>query len=148
MTKNSKITYKEFKTAINKLKYPDSWFWCRYTINPYSGCAHTCIYCDARSDRYYLSQDFETEVIVKSNIDKNLDQRIKRSRTLLPDVIGPGGVCDAYQPIESEVENTLKILRVIKKHNFPVNIATKSNLITRDVDILNKIAKDTWCTVG
>jgi DNA repair photolyase len=85
---------------------------------------------------------------VKSNIDKNLDQRIKRSRTLLPDVIGPGGVCDAYQPIESEVENTLKILRVIEKHKFPVNIATKSYLITRDVDILNRIAKDTWCTVG
>ena len=148
MTKNFKITSKEFKTALNKLKYPDSWFWCRYTINPYSGCAHTCIYCDARSERYYLSQDFETEVIVKSNIDKNLDQRIKRSRTLLPDVIGPGGVCDAYQPIELEVENTLKTLKVIEKHKYPVNIATKSNLITRDIEILNKIAKDTWCTVG
>ena len=148
MTKDFKITYKEFKTALNKLKYPDSWFWCRYTINPYSGCAHTCIYCDARSQRYYLSQDFETEVIVKSNIDKILDQRIKRSRTLLPDVIGPGGVCDAYQPIELEVENTLKILKVIEKHKYPLNIATKSNLITRDIEILNRIARDTWCNVG
>lgn len=148
MTKNFKITHREFKTALNKLKYPDSWFWCRYTINPYSGCAHTCIYCDARSERYYLSQDFETEIIVKSNIDKKLDQRFKRSRTLLPDVIGPGGVCDAYQPIELEVENTLRILRVIEKHKYPVNIATKSNLITRDVDTLNRIAIDTWCTVG
>ena len=148
MTKDFKITYKEFKTALNKLKYPDSWFWCRYTLNPYSGCAHTCIYCDGRSQRYYLSQNFETEVIVKSNIDKILDQRIKRSRTLLPDVIGPGGVCDAYQPIELEVENTLKVLRVIEKHKYPVNIATKSSLITRDIEILNRIAKDTWCTVG
>ena len=148
MTNNFKIINKEFKTALNKLKYPDSWFWCRYTINPYSGCAHTCIYCDARSQRYYLSQDFENEVIVKTNLDKILDKRIKNSRTLLPDVIGPGGVCDAYQPIELEVENTLKILKVIEKHKFPVNIATKSNLITRDMEILNSIAKDTWCTVG
>ncbi|MHA2288103.1 MAG: radical SAM protein, partial [Promethearchaeota archaeon] len=148
MTKNFKISYREFKTALNKLKYPDSWFWCRYTINPYSGCAHTCIYCDARSERYYLSQVFETEVIVKSNLDKNLDQKIKRARTLMPDVIGPGGVCDAYQPIELEVENTLKVLKVIEKHKFPVNIATKSNLIIRDADLLNRIAKDTWCTVG
>ena len=148
MTNNFKITYKEFKTALNKLKYPDSWFWCRYTINPYSGCAHTCIYCDARSQRYYLSQDFETEVIVKSNIDKILDQTLKRTRTLLPDVIGPGGVCDAYQPIELEVENTLKILKIIEKHRYPVNIATKSNLITRDAELLSRIAKDTWCTVG
>jgi len=81
-------------------------------------------------------------------MDKILDKRINNSRTLLPDVIGPGGVCDAYQPVELEVENTLKILKVIEKHKFPVNIATKSDLITRDVEILNRIAKDTWCTVG
>ncbi|MHA1106530.1 MAG: radical SAM protein [Promethearchaeota archaeon] len=148
MTNNFKIINKEFKTALNKLKYPDSWFWCRYTINPYSGCAHACIYCDARSQRYYLEQDFEFEVIVKTNLDTILDRRIKNSRTLHPDVIGPGGVCDAYQPIELEVENTLKILKVIEKYGFPLNIATKSNLITRDVDILNRIAKDTWCAVG
>ena len=148
MTNNFKIINKEFKTALNKLKYPDSWFWCRYTINPYSGCAHTCIYCDARSQRYYLNQDFENEVIVKTNLDMILDRSIKNSRTLLPDVIGPGGVCDAYQPIELEVENTLKILKVIEKHRYPVNIATKSNLITRDINILNRIGADTWCNVG
>ena len=148
MTNNFKIITKEFKTALNKLKYPDSWFWCRYTINPYSGCAHTCIYCDARSQRYYLNQDFENEIIVKTNLDKILDKRIKNSRKLLPDVIGPGGVCEAYQPIELEVENTLKILKVIEKHRFPVNIATKSDLIIRDMEILNRIGKDTWCTVG
>ena len=148
MTNNFKIINKEFKTALNKLKYPDSWFWCRYTINPYSGCAHTCIYCDARSQKYYLNQDFENEVIVKTNLDMILDRSIKNSRTLLPDVIGPGGVCDAYQPIELEVENTLKILKVIEKHRYPVNIATKSNLITRDINILNRIGADTWCNVG
>jgi DNA repair photolyase len=144
MTKNFKIIHKEFKTALNKLKFPDSWFWCRYTINPYSGCAHTCIYCDARSQRYYLDQDFENEIIVKTNIDKKLDLRIKRARKLLPDVIGPGGVCDAYQPIEKEV----KILKVIAKHKFPLNLATKNKMITRDIELLDKIAKDTWCTVG
>jgi DNA repair photolyase len=148
MAENVKIIHKEFKTAINKLKYPDSWFWCRYTINPYSGCAHTCIYCDARSQRYYLNQDFENEVIVKTNIEKKLDKTLRNSRSLLPDVIGPGGVTDAYQPIEEKFENTRKILNVISKHKYPINIATKSELITRDIDILEKIAEDTWCTVG
>ena len=148
MGEKVKIVYKEFKTALNKLKYPDSWFWARYTTNPYSGCAHACIYCDARSQRYYLEQDFENEVIVKTNFDKRLDETIKKSRTLLPDVIGPGGVSDAYQPIEKEVENTRKTLKIIQKHKFPVNIATKSSLITRDADILDHIGKDTWCTVG
>jgi DNA repair photolyase len=143
-----KIFYREYKSALNKLKYPDSWFWARYTINPYSGCAHTCIYCDARSQRYYLEQDFEHEIIVKINLDKNLDQTLKRSKKLLPDVVGPGGVTDAYQPIEKEVENTRKILLVLEKYKFPVNIATKSSLITRDLDILKNIARETWCTIG
>jgi len=139
--------YKEFKSVLNKLKYPDSWFWSRYTLNTYSGCAHACIYCDARSQRYYL-EDFENEVIIKTNFDTKLDQRFTRARTLLPDVIAPGGVNDAYQPIEKEIEHTRKVLQVIAKHKFPINIATKSNLIVRDIDILQKIANDTWCTVG
>ena len=142
-----KYIQKEFKSTINKLKYPDSWFWSRYTLNTYSGCAHACIYCDARSQRYYL-EDFDNEVIIKTNFDKKIDQRLKRARTLLPDVIAPGGVNDAYQPIEQKLEHTRKVLQVVAKHKFPINIATKSNLITRDIDVLNKIADDTWCTVG
>ena len=142
-----KYIYQEFKSVLNKLKFPDSWFWARYTLNTYSGCAHACIYCDARSERYYI-EDFENEVIIKTNFDKKLDQRLKRARTLLPDVIAPGGVNDAYQPIEKKIEHTRKVLEVIAKHKYPINIATKSKLVTRDIDILKKIADDTWCTVG
>ncbi|MFX0026744.1 MAG: radical SAM protein [Candidatus Hermodarchaeota archaeon] len=142
-----KYIYKEFKSVLNKLKYPDSWFWARYTLNTYSGCAHACIYCDARSERYYL-EDFENEVIIKTNFDKKLDQRFRRARTLLPDIIAPGGVNDAYQPIEQKIEHSRKILQVIAKYKFPVNIATKSKLIVRDIDILKEIAKKTWSTVG
>ena len=118
-----KYTYKEFKTVLNKIKFPDSWFWTRYTINPYSGCAHACIYCDARSQRYYLNHDFENEVIIKTNTEKKLELRIKRARTLLPDVVGPGGVNDAYQPIEEKVENTKKILKIFAKYKYPLNIS-------------------------
>ncbi len=143
-----KYTHKEFKTALNKLKYPDSWFWAKYTINPYSGCQHACVYCDARSDRYFLQQNFENEIIIKTNIDKMLDLRIKRARKLLPDVVDPGGVNDAYQPIEKKVENTRKVLQVLAKHKFPLNIATKSKLIIRDLDVLKEIAGDSWCTIG
>ena len=148
MVNEVNIIYKKYKTALNKLKYPDSWFWGRYTINPYSGCAHACIYCDARSDRYYLDQDFENEVIVKIDIDKILESKIKKARTLLPDVVAPGGVNDAYQPIELKQKNTFKILKIFQKYKFPINIATKSSLIKRDISLLNKIANDTWCTVG
>jgi len=142
-----KYIEKEFKTAINKLKFPDSWFWARYTINPYSGCEHACIYCDARSQRYYL-EDFENKVIIKTDIDKKLELRIKRARKLLPDVVGAGGVNDAYQPCEKEVENTRKILQILAKYKYPVNVATKSDLITKDINIFKEIAKETWCTIG
>lgn len=140
--------YKEYKTALNKLKFPDSWFWARYTSNPYSGCEHVCIYCDARSQRYYLTQNFEEDIIIKNGFAKKLENTIKNSKSLLPDVIGPGGVCDAYQPIEKEVKNTRKLLKVIAKYQFPVNLATKSNLVVRDLDLFRKIAKDTWATIG
>ena len=145
-----KYIEKEFKTAVNKYKFIDSWFWCRYSINPYSGCEHACIYCDARSERYYLQdvQDFESEVLIKVNIDKLLDSRIKRARKMLRDVVAMGGVNDAYQPIEIKAENTRKILQVLVKHKYPVNISTKSGLITRDTELFKKIAKDTWCTVA
>jgi DNA repair photolyase len=143
------VIYKEreFKTAINKLKFPDSWFWARYTINPYSGCEHACIYCDARSERYYL-EDFESLVQIKTAIDKKLELRIRRSKKLLPDVVGAGGVNDAYQPCEKIFENTRKVLQILTKYKFPVNIATKSNLITKDIKIFKEIAKKTWCTIG
>ncbi len=142
-----KYIEKEFKTAINKLKFPDSWFWARYTLNPYSGCEHACIYCDARSQRYYL-EDFENKVIIKTDIDKKLELRIKRARKLLPDVVGAGGVNDPYQPCEKEVENTRKILQILAKYKYPVNVATKSDLITKDINIFKEIAKETWCTIG
>ncbi len=142
-----KYKEKEFKTAINKLKFPDSWFWARYTINPYSGCEHACIYCDARSQRYYL-EDFENEVLIKTAIDRKLELRIKHARKLLPDVVGAGGVNDAYQPCEKKVENTRNVLRVLAKYKYPVNIATKSDLITKDINLFKEIAQQTWCTIG
>lgn len=55
---------------------------------------------------------------------------------------------DAYQPIEKEIEHTRKVLKIIEKYKFPLNIATKSNLVVRDIDILKNIAIDTWSTVG
>ena len=134
-----KYIYKEFKSVLNKLKFPDSWFWSRYTLNTYSGCAHACIYCDARSQRYYIG-DFENEVIIKTDFYKKLDQRFKRARTLLPDVIAPGGVNDAYQPIEREYQITRMCLEILSKQDWPITIQTKSPLVLRDLDLLMKFS--------
>ena len=91
------------------MKYIDSWFWCRYTLNPYNGCEHACVYCDARSDRYYLHKDFENTVYVKVNAAQLLEKRLKGTRSLLQDVVAIGGTCDAYQPMKKNMKIQPKI---------------------------------------
>ncbi|MBT4511735.1 MAG: radical SAM protein [Chloroflexi bacterium] len=140
--------YKDFKSIINKLKLIDSWFWCRYTLNPYNGCEFACTYCDSRSHKYHLHPSFDQDIFVKTNVGVMLDNRITRARTLLPDVVAIGGTCDAYQPAEAEFGNTRKCLEVLLKHHYPVCFSTKSPLILRDLDLLSRISEDTWCAVG
>ena len=76
-----------------------------------------------------------------------LDNRLTRARTLLPDVVAISGSCDPYQPAEEKFENSRKCLEVLAKHKYPVLIGTKSTLVTRDIDILERIGKNSWCAV-
>jgi DNA repair photolyase len=149
-TAKTMVTYieKEFKTVLNVKKLIDSWFWVKYGINPYNGCQFGCIYCDSRSAKYHLPAEFETTVLVKKNIGAMLDRRLSRARTLLPDVTGTGGTTDPYQPAEKKYENTRQCLQVLNKHRYPVLIGTKSNLVLRDLELLDKIGGNNWCTVG
>ena len=139
---------KSSKSILNTMKYPDSWFWAKYTLNPFSGCEHACSYCDARSQRYYLHSDFEETIFIKQNAPELLQKKLQNSRTLRPDVIAMAGVCDAYQPAEKNYKITKKLLKIIQRYKFPVNISTKSTLILRDLDIFNQIAKDTWVSLA
>jgi DNA repair photolyase len=139
---------KEFKTILNKYKFIDSWFWCRYSINPYNGCEFACTYCDSRSHKYHLQPEFDHTIYVKDNVGAMLENRLRRARTLLPDVVALGGTCDAYQPAEASYKNTRQCLEVLLKYHYPVIISTKSTLILRDLDILSRIAKDSWCAIG
>ena len=66
----------DFKSILNKYKYLDSWFWCRYSINPYNGCQFGCVYCDARSQKYHLPMDFENKIVIKNSVATLLDKRI------------------------------------------------------------------------
>jgi DNA repair photolyase len=143
-----KYVPKEFKTILNKYKFIDSWFWCRYSINPYNGCEFACTYCDSRSHKYHLQQEFDHLIYVKNNVGAMLENRLRRARTLLPDVVAIGGTCDAYQPAEASYKNTRQCLEVLLKCHYPVIISTKSPLISRDLDMLSRIAKDSWCAIG
>jgi len=139
---------KSFKSILNVRKFIDSWFWDKYSINVYNGCQFGCLYCDSRSAKYYMPTDFENKIIVKKNIKEMLDKRLTRARTLLPDVVALSGVTDPYQSAEKRFENTRQCLEVLEKHKYPVTIATKSKLVLRDLDLLEKIGKNNWCNVS
>lgn len=145
-----KIKYenKDFKTILNKYKFIDNWFWCRYSINTYNGCEHACTYCDSRSHKYHLHPEFDQIIYIKNNAGEMLDKRISRARTLLPDTVALSGTCDPYQPAEEEFENTKACLEVLAKHKYPVLIGTKSKLVIRDIDLLDEIGERSWCSVG
>lgn len=125
---------KEFKSILNVRKFIDSWFWDKYSINPYNGCQFGCIYCDSRSEKYHLPTDFENMIIVKKNPGSMLDKCLTNARTLLPDVVSIVGTTDPYQRAEKKYENTRRCLEVLAKHRYSVLIGTKSNLSRRKVN--------------
>jgi DNA repair photolyase len=144
------VTYelKEFKSIINKGKFIDSWFWAAYSINPYNGCYHDCIYCDGRTAKYNMHADFEGTIYVKKGAAEALNKKITNGRGLLPDVVSTGGVCDAYQPAEAKFKVTRGIIEVLAARSFPAFLLTKSDLILRDLDIISAINKKSWATVA
>lgn len=143
-----KYTEKEFKSILNKYKFIDSWFWGRYGINCYNGCRFACVYCDSRSNKYYLPGDFGNDIIIKKNAGAMLSERIRNARALLPDVVVLSGSSDPYQPAEKIYNNTLQCLEVLLRYRYPVHIITKSDIVLRDACILNEIAKKTWACVS
>lgn len=139
---------KEFKSILNKKKFIDSWFWDRYTINPYNGCSFGCVYCDSRSAKYHMPEDFENKIVIKRNVGNMLRDRIRRAKTFRIDVVGMGGVTDCYQPAEKVYGNTRQCLEVLEDFRYPVHLATKSTLVLRDLDILDEIARNSWCCIS
>jgi DNA repair photolyase len=113
-------------------------------INPYRGCSHGCSYCYARPTHEYLGfsagLDFETKILVKSEAP-DLLRRALESPKWTPQVIGLSGNTDAYQPAERRLRITRRCLEVLADFRNPVGIVTKSYLVSRDVDILQELAR-------
>lgn len=107
-------------------------------INIYRGCTHGCIYCDSRSTCYQINHPFE-DVEVKENGPELLDLALSKKRNKV--MVGTGSMCDPYCAIEKEIKYTRKCLEIIEKHHCGVTIITKSDLILRDLDILERINK-------
>ncbi len=114
-------------------------------MNLYRGCSHNCVYCDGRAESYFVDGNFGEDVSVKVNaidiLRRELDMKRKRSPYYPAFIALGGGVGDCYQPIEEKYELTRQTLELISESglSFPVHVITKSTLIERDIDILEKI---------
>lgn len=107
------------------------------SFNLYQGCTHGCIYCDSRSDIYKIGE-FE-DIIVKENAIELLEIELSKKKTRF--MIHSGALSDCYLPLEKELLLTNKTLHLVYKYAFGISILTKSNLILRDIDLLDKINK-------
>jgi DNA repair photolyase len=125
------------KTILNHVKQPDTYFGLKYNMNLYRGCQHQCIYCDSRSECYQI-ENF-ADIHVKVNAIDLLADALPRKR--VRGTIGFGSMNDTYMPVERKYRLTRQALEVVRQHQFPVHIITKSDLVLRDIDTLKEINK-------
>jgi DNA repair photolyase len=131
----------ETRTILATNDSPDIPF--EYSLNPYRGCEHGCVYCYARPTHEYLSLsaglDFETQIFVKEDAPKLLREALLSPRWV-PQTVSISGVTDPYQPVERRLELTRRCLEVFAEFRNPVGIVTKNALVARDIDVLKQLA--------
>ena len=141
---STKTQYLEIfpKTILNKVVSTDIGL--PYSMNPYQGCEHGCIYCYARNTHEYWGYsaglDFERKILYKKNAHILLEEKFKSTNWKAANIMLSGNT-DCYQPIEKKLELTRNILKVCLKYKHPVSIITKNALILRDLDILKELAQ-------
>lgn len=136
----TKIYYEHPKKIVNKVDSPD--IPGDYSMNPYQGCEHGCVYCYARNTHEYWGYsaglDFEQKIIAKPNAAELLRKQFNNKNWKVSPIMLSGNT-DCYQPIEKKLEITRKILEVLVEYKHPVGIITKNSLLLRDLDLLKKL---------
>jgi DNA repair photolyase len=141
---NSKTQYLEqqSKTIVNRVDSPDLNM--TYSMNPYAGCEHGCIYCYARNVHEYWGYsaglDFERKILVKTNAAKLLRKELMSPKWECQPIMLSGNT-DCYQPAEQKYRLTRALLEVCNEFNQPVGILTKNSGIIKDKDVLQEMAK-------
>ncbi|PKV75798.1 PA0069 family radical SAM protein [Pontibacter ramchanderi] len=142
MLSNSKTEFfaEHPKKIVNKIDSPDLGL--SYSMNPYQGCEHGCVYCYARNTHQYWGYgaglDFERKIIVKENAPEVLAKQLENKNWQVMPIMLAGNT-DCYQPIEARKQLTRRMLEVLLEYRHPVSIITKNALILRDLDLLQKL---------
>ncbi len=131
------------KTMLNKVDSPDigpAW-----SMNPYQGCEHGCVYCYARNTHTYWGYsagvEFEQKILVKKDAPKILEATLKKPSWQATPIMLAGNT-DCYQPAEQKFQITRQILEVLWKYRHPVGIITKNSLVLRDLDLLRQLNEE------
>ncbi len=130
------------KTIVNKVESPDVGM--QYSMNPYAGCEHGCIYCYARNVHEYwgysAGTDFEQQILVKKNAPQLLRTFLMRPGWDATPIMLSGNT-DCYQPAEQHYRLTRSLLEVCNEFNQPAAILTKNAGILRDKDLLQEMGR-------
>ncbi|MEX0926372.1 MAG: radical SAM protein [Dehalococcoidia bacterium] len=129
------------RTAMNRVHGSRLPF--RWTLNPYRGCQHACVYCFARSTHEFLGYDsgsqFDSRIVVKVNMPGVLREELRKPGWQRESV-AIGTACDPYEPVERRYEITRQVLKVLIDAANPASIVTKSVLVKRDIDLLKELS--------
>jgi DNA repair photolyase len=140
------LTPEHARTIIARNTSPDVGF--DRSINPYKGCEHGCIYCYARPSHAWMGLspglDFESRIFFKPHAARLLEQELTARRYVCK-TLHIGGNTDPYQPVERETLSTRSVIEVLGRFSHPFSIITKSNLITRDLDLMGPMGRDGLC---
>lgn len=130
------------KTMVNKVDSLDIPL--DYSMNPYQGCEHGCVYCYARNTHpywgYSAGLDFEQKILIKQDAAALLEKKLRSPRWEAAPIMLAGNT-DCYQPIEQKLEITRSLLKIFWRYRHPVSIITKNKLILRDLDLLRPLAE-------
>lgn len=130
------------KTILNKVDSPD--IGAGFSMNPYQGCEHGCVYCYARNTHpywgYSAGLDFERKILVKRDAPKILEKTIQSPKWSATPIMFSGNT-DCYQPAEQKYQITRQMLEILWQYRHPASLITKNKLILRDLDILEKMAE-------
>jgi DNA repair photolyase len=130
------------KSALNKV--PGDYLPFNFTVNPFRGCTHACLYCFARNTHTYLDmdagRDFEREIVVKVNVPELLDAEVRRP-SWKRELVAFGTNTDPYQWAEGRYELMPPMLESLRDTRTPVSILSKSPLPLRDIDLFKQIGE-------
>ena len=113
-------------------------------MNLYRGCTHGCIYCDSRSTCYHMEHPFE-DIEVKENALELLEAALRRKRRRC--MIATGSMSDPYMPQEADLKYVQRALELVLRYGFGWTVLTKSDLILRDLSLMEQVHAQTKCIV-